>query len=209
MSDQGGAGGVPEFVVIYRGFTPDEVCAATEHLLDAGFTAFEVTMNSPRPVEAVGRLAERFGARALIGSGTVRTVRQVDAVADAGARLVISPTTDPDVIAATKSRGLLSVPGAMTPTEIDRAWNAGADVVKLFPLGALGISYLRQVREPLGEIPLLVSGAVTAELARECFAAGCVSVGVGLGLFDADAATRRDWPALAAAAVRYRDTALG
>lgn len=214
MSDQNMAGAtavagkMPEFVVIYRGFTPDEVCAATEHLMDAGLTAFEVTMNSERPVEAVRRLTKNFGAHALIGSGTVRTVDQVNEVADAGARLIISPNTNPEVIAATKTRGLLSVPGAMTPTEIEQAWRAGADMVKVFPLGTLGSSYIRQVREPLGDIPLLASGGVTAALARECFDVGCVSVGVGVGLFDGDAAARRDWPAVAAAAARYRDTAL-
>jgi 2-dehydro-3-deoxyphosphogluconate aldolase/(4S)-4-hydroxy-2-oxoglutarate aldolase len=194
---------LPDLVVIYRGLTTNEVCAATEALLGAGVTAFETTVDSPDAFTSIAALHARFAGHALIGAGTVRDVDQVMAAADAGASFLLSPHVDPAVIAATKRAGLISVPGAFTPTEVVGAHAAGADVVKVFPIGPVGASHLTQLRGPLPDIPMLASGGVTADLGRECLAAGCVSVGVGLGLIDPSAADDRDWPRLAASATRY------
>jgi 2-dehydro-3-deoxyphosphogluconate aldolase/(4S)-4-hydroxy-2-oxoglutarate aldolase len=133
----------------------------------------------------------------------VITPHQVAEVTNAGATFVISPNRDREVIQATKDAGAVSIPGAFTPSEILEARRWGADVVKVFPLQPLGIGYLRQIREPLNDVPMLVSGGVTAELARDSLHLGCVSVGVGVGLLDRDAVERQDWAALADAARSY------
>lgn len=194
---------LPELVVIYRGLPTDDVCAATEVLLGAGITAFETTVDSPNAMGTIAELGERFGEHGSFGAGTVRSVDQVRAAADAGASFLLSPHLDEDVVAATKAAGLVSVPGAFTATEVVRAHAAGADVVKVFPIGPVGASYVRQLRQPLPDIPMLVSGGVTASLGRECLAAGCDSVGVGVGHLDPEAAAERDWSRLASGAARY------
>jgi 2-dehydro-3-deoxyphosphogluconate aldolase/(4S)-4-hydroxy-2-oxoglutarate aldolase len=199
----------PPLVVIYRGLTTAEVCAATEVLTEVGIAAYEVTLNSPGALSSISALCERFGEVASIGAGTVRSVEDVKAAADAGARYLISPHLDEDVVSETKAAGLVSIPGAFSPTEISRAWAAGADLVKVFPLAPVGTAFVRQIREPLDDIPLFVSGGVTADMARECLDAGCVCVGVGVGLFDQAAAAARDWPSVGAAARAYLRTMQG
>jgi 2-dehydro-3-deoxyphosphogluconate aldolase/(4S)-4-hydroxy-2-oxoglutarate aldolase len=199
----------PPLVVIYRGLTTEQVCAATEVLVEVGIAAYEVTLNSPAALSSISALRERFGDAANIGAGTVRSVDDVKAAADAGAGYLISPNVDEDVVAATKAAGLVSIPGAFTPTEISRAWSAGADLVKVFPVAPIGTSYIRQIREPLDDIPLLVSGGVTAQMARECLDAGCACVGVGIGLFDRTAASERDWRSVGDAARTYLRTMQG
>lgn len=198
---------IPEFVVIYRGASVSDTVEATEHLLAEGFTCFEVSLTSPEALESIAALQHEFGTTALIGAGTVRSTAQVAAVVGAGARLLLSPETDPEVIAASRSQGLITIPGAYTPTEISRAHRAGADVVKLFPAATVEPGYLRLLSEPLPEIPILVTGGVDAQLAGRFFAAGAVSVGIGLGIIDRQAASAKDWKGLARAASEYRRTA--
>jgi 2-dehydro-3-deoxyphosphogluconate aldolase/(4S)-4-hydroxy-2-oxoglutarate aldolase len=195
---------LPDAVVIYRGIAPGEVYAATEALLGAGLTAFEVTLDSPGALKSIAGLAERYAGRAQVGAGTVRTVPQVGEAAAAGASFLLSPHLDAAVVAATKEAGLLSVPGALTPTEAVQARQAGADVVKIFPVGPVGgAAYVAQLRQPLGDIPLLATGGVTARMGRACLDAGCLGVGVGVGLIDPGAVRDRDWDRLTAAARRY------
>jgi 2-dehydro-3-deoxyphosphogluconate aldolase / (4S)-4-hydroxy-2-oxoglutarate aldolase len=194
---------LPDLVVIYRGLTTQEVCAATEALLGAGVTAFETTVDSPDAFGSIAALHARFADHARIGAGTVRTTDDVRSAADAGASFLLSPHVDPDVIAATKRAGLLSVPGAFTASEVLRAHLSGADVVKIFPVGPVGASYVAQLRGPLDDVPMLVSGGITAELGRQCLTAGCASVGVSVELIDAPATRDRDWARLAASTTRY------
>lgn len=193
---------LPEVVMILRGLAPDRALPAAEALVEAGVQAIEITLNSPDAPASIAELTRRHGGSVLVGAGTVRTPEQVPRVADAGARFVLSPNTSPEVIAATKTAGLLSVPGAYTPSEIERAWRLGADVVKVFPIQPAGPGYLRMVRDPLDDVPMLASGGLTAALARDCLAAGCVSVGVGVGLLGVDPRTG-DWPALTSSAKAY------
>jgi 2-dehydro-3-deoxyphosphogluconate aldolase/(4S)-4-hydroxy-2-oxoglutarate aldolase len=192
-----------QVVIIYRGLTPEETCAATEALLGEGLTAFEVTLDTPHALDAIAALADRFAPRARVGAGTVRSVADVKPAAAAGATFLLSPHLDPDVVSATKDAGLTSVPGAFTPTEAVRARAAGADLVKIFPIAPVGASYIRQMRQPLPDIPLLATGGVTATLGRQCLRAGCAGVGVGVGLIDGTAVRERHWPRLAASARRY------
>jgi 2-dehydro-3-deoxyphosphogluconate aldolase / (4S)-4-hydroxy-2-oxoglutarate aldolase len=194
---------LPDVLIIYRGLTPETVCQATEALLGEGLTAFEVTLDTPRALDAIAALAGTLGDRVHVGAGTVRAVPDVRNAAAAGATFLLSPHLDPDVVAATKDAGLTSVPGAFTPTEAVRARAAGADLVKIFPIAPVGASYIRQLRQPLPDIPLLATGGVTATLGRQCLHAGCAGIGVGVGLIDATAVRERHWPRLAASARRY------
>ena len=117
-------------VAILRGVAPDALLGIAQVLIDAGFKIIEVPLNSPQPIDSIGRLSARFGAQALIGAGTVTTADDVTAVAAAGGRLIVMPHSDLAVIAAAKRAGLFVVPGIATPTEAFAALAAGADGLK-------------------------------------------------------------------------------
>jgi 2-dehydro-3-deoxyphosphogalactonate aldolase len=136
-------------IAILRGIAPEETVAIGEALLDAGFGAIEVPLNSPQPLASIAALAAAFGERALIGAGTVLDPADVGRIADAGGRLVVMPHADPAIIAAAKARGLLCVPGVATPTEAFGALAAGADALKLFPAEALPPPVVKALRAVL------------------------------------------------------------
>ena len=152
----------------------------TEALLEAGLRAVEITTTTPGCFEILAdlaRVAERAGA--VLGAGTVRSAEHAAAARAAGAHFVVSPHTDPAVIAASLAQGLVSIPGAMTPTEIIAARSAGADVVKLFPISAVGgPKMLRLLRGPMPEVPCWVSGEVALEEIEAYVAAGASLVGL-------------------------------
>lgn len=173
-------------VVIYRGQTTQQCLELSRTLYEGGVRLFEVTLNSERPLESIRALRAEFGSPdsdVRIGAGTVVEPEQVARVADAGAEFVISPDLHEAVVERTKEAGLVSVPGAFTPSEVQRAVRAGADMVKVFPIRPVGADYIRQLRGPLADVPIVATGGVDAELAGECFAAGADGVGVGVQLF--------------------------
>jgi 2-dehydro-3-deoxyphosphogalactonate aldolase len=171
-------------IAILRGITPDEAVAAGEALVACGITAIEVPLNSPHPMRSIEALASRLGHHALIGAGTVLTVRDVGEVADAGGRLIVSPNCDPAVIAATKSRGMQSWPGVMTPTECFAALAAGADGLKIFPASLLGPEGLKAIRAvlPKGTCVYAVGGAGPENFAA-WLRAGVDGFGIGTALY--------------------------
>jgi 2-dehydro-3-deoxyphosphogalactonate aldolase len=171
-------------IAILRGITPDEAVAAGEALVACGITAIEVPLNSPHPMRSIEALASRLGHHALIGAGTVLTVRDVGEVADAGGRLIVSPNYDPAVIAATKSRGMQSWPGVMTPTECFAALAAGADGLKIFPASLLGPEGLKAIRAvlPKGTRVYAVGGAGPENFAA-WLRAGADGFGIGTALY--------------------------
>lgn len=187
-------------VVIFRGQSPTECLAIGTALYAAGVRLFEVTLNSERPLESIRLLRKEFGADVAIGAGTVLAADEVGRVADAGAGFVISPNLDESVVAATIDAGLVSIPGAFTPTEIVHAVRAGADFVKVFPLRPVGADYVRQLRAPLPDVPIIATGGVDVPLARAAMAAGCVGVGIGVHLLGE---RLDDLPALAAGAAEF------
>ncbi|QUH04030.1 bifunctional 4-hydroxy-2-oxoglutarate aldolase/2-dehydro-3-deoxy-phosphogluconate aldolase [Saccharopolyspora erythraea] len=184
---------------IYRGMSPQQCLRLTIALHDLGVRSFEVTMTGGSPIESLRLLRKELGAEAHIGAGTVTTTAEVEAVAAAGAGFVVSPHLDADVVTATKAAGLVSIPGAFTATEIVAARRAGADVVKIFPINAVGADYIRQLRAPLPDLTVMASGGITPQLAHDCVAAGATMIGVGShllgahadGTFDADVLRRR------------------
>ena len=161
----------------------EEIVAA---MVAGGLTAVEVTLNSRDAFAAIHRLAKRFGSEIAVGAGTVLTPNEVPRAADAGAQFIVSPNRDFAVIEATKKLELISLPGCFTPSEIVEAVNAGADAAKLFPANSLGPAFVKALRGPLPNIRTVPTGGVTADLAREYFAAGAWAIGAGSELLGKD-----------------------
>jgi len=166
-------------IAILRGVTPDEIIPVCKTLAQNGVSLIEVPLNSPNAVDSIKLAAAEFHGKAdiLIGAGTVLTPAQVDAVADAGGKYIISPNTDAAVIKQTKARGLLSLPGFFTPTEAFAALAAGADYLKCFPAGDLGTGYIKNIKAVL-PAPVLAVGGVDLDNAAEFLK---VAVGIGIG----------------------------
>lgn len=179
---------VMPLVAILRGVKPDEVEAIGDALVGAGFTLIEVPLNSPDPFESIARLARSHGDAAMIGAGTVLSVEDVRHVRDAGGRMVISPNTNIDVIAATAAAGLASLPGYFTPSEAFAALAAGATALKLFPAEAASPAVLKAQRAVLPrEVPVLAVGGVAPGSMAPWRAAGADGFGLGSALYKAGA----------------------
>ncbi|MBI2940318.1 MAG: bifunctional 4-hydroxy-2-oxoglutarate aldolase/2-dehydro-3-deoxy-phosphogluconate aldolase [Chloroflexi bacterium] len=169
-------------------------------LRDGGVEIVEVTMNTAGALGMLRALANHFGDAIVLGAGTVMDVAAVDAAAEAGARLVVSPHLDEVLVRRAGEQGIAVIPGAFTPTEVVRAWRAGADFVKVFPAGPVGPNYIRGLRAPLGQIPLIPTGGITLENATAFVRAGAAALGLGSALVDTRLVARADWPALSARA---------
>lgn len=171
-------------VAILRGVTPADVTAIAGRLIEAGILQIEVPLNSPDPLESIALLAQAFGDTALIGAGTVLTPQDVARVQAAGGRLIVSPDTNPEVIRASKAAGLVSYPGAMTPTECFAALRAGADGLKLFPGALIGPAGLKAVRAVLPpETTVLAVGGAEPDSFAQWRAAGANGFGLGAALY--------------------------
>jgi 2-dehydro-3-deoxyphosphogalactonate aldolase len=171
-------------VAILRGVKPDECLAVGRALVEAGFTIVEVPLNSPEPYESIALLAREFGARALIGAGTVVKPQQVDEVAQAGGRLIVMPHADVRVVVETKALALTALPGFSTPTEAFAALEAGADGLKLFPAEANPPKVLKALRAVLPQrVPIMPVGSITVENMGEYWAAGANGFGLGSALY--------------------------
>lgn len=171
-------------IAILRGVRPDEVVAIGEELVAAGFTLIEVPMNSPDPLDSVGRLVAALGDRAMIGAGTVLTVDQVAAMRDAGGRMVISPNTNIDVIRASAAASLVSLPGIATPSEALAALDAGATALKLFPAEAASPTILKAMRAILpSDLRVLPVGGIVPEGMAPWRQAGAAGFGLGSALY--------------------------
>jgi 2-dehydro-3-deoxyphosphogluconate aldolase/(4S)-4-hydroxy-2-oxoglutarate aldolase len=169
-------------------------------LVEGGVTALEITMTVPRAVELIASVSRALPASCLLGAGTVVDKPTAEAVIGAGAQFVVSPVLRPDVIAACAAREVAVMPGCFTPTEILTAWEAGADVVKVFPATSLGPTFIRDMRGPLPQIKLLPTGGVTRDNAGDWIRAGAVAIGVGTALVDAAAVKARRFEDITASA---------
>lgn len=176
--------GARPLVAILRGVTPDEVSDIGEALFDAGITWIEVPLNSPDPLDSITKLVARLGDQAVIGAGTVLTTDDVSAVAATGARLIVSPNMNQEVIRLTKAKGMISLPGVFTATECFAALDAGADGLKFFPgdlIGPVGLKALKAV------LPTTVTtyavGGVSANNVPDWLAAGAHGFGLGSSLY--------------------------
>lgn len=173
-----------KIIVIIRGIDTDKLLPTAEALIKGGIKLIEVTFNhsSSDTVEetkkAIQLLSETYQG-IHVGAGTVMSVEQVDAAVMAGAKYIISPHVDHEVIERTKELGALSIPGALTPTEIATAYKYGGDLIKLFPMENFGLDYAKAVMGPLSHIPMLAVGGVNVETIQDFLSAGFKGVGIG------------------------------
>lgn len=171
-------------IAILRGMKPDEAIDIGEALIDAGITVIEVPLNSPQPLESIGKMATAFDGRAMIGAGTVLSPADARAVAEVGGKLIVSPNADPDVIGETVRLGLESWPGVLTPTECFAALKAGATGLKVFPGFQMGIGGLKAVRAVLPkETRVYVVGGVGPDGFADWRSAGADGFGIGSALY--------------------------
>ena len=181
---------------ILRGVQRDQLVNTARALRRGGIKLLEVTFNHDDPhgneetLEGLKRIRDALSDDIVLGAGTVLTVDQVRRAADAGAQFIVSPNIDHSVIRATKDLAMVSLPGALTPTEIVQAQHSGADMVKLFPGGCFGPGYVKAIRGPLDGIPLIVIGGVGLENILQFFEAGAVGVGLGSNLVSSREANR-------------------
>lgn len=172
-------------IAIIRGVDPDKSLKVAQALYAGGIRMIEVTFDQKDEVkqagtaESIRRIAEYFGGDVLVGAGTVTSVKLVEMAAQAGAQYIISPDSCEEVIRKTRELGLVSMPGALTPTDILNAHRWGADFVKLFPIGTLGTAYIKAIKAPINHIKLLAVGGVNPENITEYLDAGCCGAGIG------------------------------
>ena len=168
---------------VLRARSAVEAHALVEALAAGGVTVIEVTMTVPGAVGLLRELRKEYGDGLLLGSGSVTDAAQAAATIDAGAEFVVSPSFHPEVVARTRELGKISIPGALTPTEVITAWRAGADYVKIFPCSAVGgPPYLKSLLAPFPELRLIPTGGVTLQTAMDFLKAGARALGVGTDL---------------------------
>lgn len=172
-------------VAIIRGVGSAECVPVAEALLKGRVNLMEITFDQMRPSSwpdtalAIQKLADFLDGRGYVGAGTVLSAKQVQMAYDAGAQFIISPDSNEAVIKRTKELGMVSIPGALTPTEMEQAYTWGADFVKIFPAANLGAGYIKAICSPCGHIPLMAVGGIDAGNLREFLNAGCIGAGIG------------------------------
>ena len=200
-----------KLIAILRGVPMDRIDGVVGALVRGGVRVLEFTFDHDQPdylaanAAKIRHTVEKFGDQVLVGCGTAITVEEVEAAHDAGACLVISPNVDMAVIRRTKQLDMVSMPGALTPTEVVAAYNMGADIVKLFPAGELGLGYIKAVRGPLGYIPMSAVGGVKPENVKDFLDAGVCGFGVGGQLVLSKAVKSGDDAAIEARAKEFTD----
>ena len=189
-------------IAIVRGVYGEEALHLAEALAEGGVQLLEVTFDQSHPethkdtMNTIRNIRLHLGERFLVGAGTVTSAELVEKAADAGALYIVSPNIRPSVVELTRKLNLVSLPGAMTPTEIGMAYDAGADFVKVFPASDLGPGYIKAVRAPLNHIPLLAVGGISAKNIRSFLDAGCCGAGVGGSLVNKSAIAEGRWETL-------------
>ena len=170
-------------IPVLRARSAAQAHAVVQAMIAGGVSVVEVTMTVPGAVDLLRELKREYGAKVLLGSGTITTADEVEATVGAGAEFVVSPSFHPEVVAKTRALGKVSIPGALTPTEVITAWRAGADYVKIFPCSAVGgASYLKSLLAPFPDLKLIPTGGVTLQTAESFIKAGARALGVGSDL---------------------------
>lgn len=173
-----------KIVAIVRGIDPQDVIKIAHALYEGGVCTMEVTMNSSGALSVIKQLSMEMENKMLIGAGTVLGPKMTNEAIDAGARFIISPIVDKKTIKATKKRGAVSIPGAFTPTEIFKAYSLGGEIIKVFPASS-NVNYIKEVRAPLPQIPLMPTGGISVQNIQEFKKAGAVAFGIGGSLVNA------------------------
>jgi 2-dehydro-3-deoxyphosphogluconate aldolase / (4S)-4-hydroxy-2-oxoglutarate aldolase len=189
-------------VAVIRLQDVNKLSNVAEALCAGGVKAIEITMTVPNAVAMIRSLASSIPSDVLLGAGTVTDSQTAKDVIGAGAQFVVSPTLNMDMIKTCNAADIVVMPGCYTPTEIFAAWNAGADVIKLFPATSLGPRYLNDIAGPFPHIKMLPTGGVTVDNIGEWIAAGAVAVGIGSDLLDKKAIEQENYKALTERALR-------
>ena len=182
-----------KLIVIVRGVAAEKCLPVAQALYDGGVRVMEITFDASAPeswqqtASAIGVIAKSFDGRMAVGAGTVLTVEQVELTARAGGQFIVSPDTCESVIRRTHELGMVSIPGALSATEVTAAYRAGADFVKLFPAGSMGVGYFKAIKAPLNHIKLLAVGGITTGNVQAFAAAGACGYGVSSSL------VRQEW----------------
>lgn len=183
-----------KIVAIVRLDDGEDLLNVAEALLNGGVSVIEFTMTTPGALDMISATAEQFGDDILIGAGTILDPETARAAILAGSEFIVTPTLNLDTIKLCRRYGKPIMPGALTPTEILTAWEAGGDIIKVFPAGQLGgPSYLKAILAPLPQIRVAPTGGVNAENAADYLAAGAVGVGVGGNLVSKSAVQSKNW----------------
>ncbi|QBD80159.1 bifunctional 4-hydroxy-2-oxoglutarate aldolase/2-dehydro-3-deoxy-phosphogluconate aldolase [Ktedonosporobacter rubrisoli] len=192
-----------EPIAIIRLDNLEEALRISQALLEGGITRLEFTLSNKRAPAAIEQVRREFGDKLTVGAGTVLDVEMAQASIQAGAQFIVTPALLPEVIAAARGSSIPIACGAYTPTEILTAWRAGADLVKVFPAGQLGPTYLKDVLAPLPDLKLVPTGGVNLQTCGAFLAAGAYTVAVGSQLVGKDLVSRKDWSALSDLARQY------
>ena len=190
-------------VAVMRSPSGELLADVAEALLAGGVEAIEVTFTVPRAPLVLEQVAHRLGNKIVLGAGTVLDTETARTAILAGAQFVVSPTLNLDVIRLCRRYSKVVVPGALTPTEILTAWEAGADIVKVFPSDLTGPSYLKSIQGPLPQVRLMPTGGVNLKTAPEFLRAGACALGVGGSLVDPQAVANRDYAKITAVARQF------
>ncbi|GGC84614.1 ketohydroxyglutarate aldolase [Thalassobacillus devorans] len=173
-------------IAVLRGIEPEKALPAAEALVNGGVKTLEITADTPRIEELIAKLNTRFDDDVIIGAGTVLDAQSAENLIHAGAKFIFSPNVCTETIRVTKEKGVISIPGALTPTEIVEAYQGGADAVKVFPANALGPNYLKSIYGPLSHIPLVPTGGINQENMPSYFQKNVIAIGLGSSLVNAN-----------------------
>ena len=200
-----------KIIVIVRGVESDKLIPLAEAMYAGGIRLLEITysanglVSDEETAENIARLSEHFNGRMYIGAGTVLSEKQVQLTKEAGGKFIISPDTNPHVIKKTREFGMVSMPGALTPTEIQAAHCAGADFVKLFPIADMGIGYVKAVKAPLSHIKLLAVGGIDMSNMSDYLKAGVCGFGIGSNIVDKKMVDAGDYEGITNLAKKYTE----
>ncbi len=198
-----------KIIVIVRGVEEEKLIPLAEAMYEGGIRLLEVTYSANGKVtdeetaENIRILAAHFENRMYIGAGTVLTERQVELTAQAGGKFIISPDTCPQVIKKTRELGLVSMPGALTPSEMQIAHRSGADFIKIFPVTSLGADYVKAVKAPLSHLKMLAVGGVDENNIPEYLKVGIDGFGLGSNIIDKKKLAQNDWAGITELAQKY------
>ena len=173
-----------KLVAVIRGARPDQIVPIARALNEGGIRTLEITVETPKVCELIDKVKEEFGDDIIVGAGTVLDPETARSVIKAGAEFIFSPTVNIETIKMAKRYGIISIPGALTPTEILTAYEHGADVIKVFPADALGVGYFKNLKGPLPHIPLMPTGGVNLDNLASFLKAGAVAAGIGGSLIN-------------------------
>ena len=190
-------------VAVLRAKDSTQLFEAAVALEAGGVRAIEVTMTTPNALAVIAEVCKKLGEKVLVGVGTVLDAETARQAILAGAEFVVGPTLNPAVITLCRRYSKIVVPGAFTPTEILTAWECGADLVKLFPATAVGPKYIKDIKGPLPQIPIVPTGGVDVNNAGEFIKAGAAAVAAGTSLVDSKALAARDFASITAMAQRF------